>query len=107
MALEGKQFSHYRILRVIGKGGMGEVYLVEDIQVHRQVAAKVIRVERMQSGQETASDVLRLFRREVITIARLNHPHILPLYDYGEVVLDGEQVTYLIMPYRPEGSLTA
>lgn len=107
MTLEGKQFSHYRILQLIGRGSMGEVYLIEDIQVQRQVAAKVIRIETTHSEQEAISNVLRLFWREATAIARLDHPHILPLYDHGEAFIDGSHIAYLTMPYRPEGSLTS
>jgi eukaryotic-like serine/threonine-protein kinase len=105
MALEGKQFSHYRILRLIGRGGMGEVYVMEDLRVQGQVAAKFIRLELMQPDQEAAANALRLFWREATAIAQLNHPAILPLYDHGEEVIDAIPVAYLIMPYRPEGSL--
>jgi eukaryotic-like serine/threonine-protein kinase len=107
MALEGKQFRHYRILQLIGKGGMGEVYVIEDSRVQRQVAAKFIRMEMMQSDPQASADALRLFWREATAIAQLDHPTILPLYDHGEEVIDGVPVAYLIMPYRPEGSLTA
>jgi eukaryotic-like serine/threonine-protein kinase len=48
MTLEGKKFSHYRILRLVGQGGMGDVYLAEDIQVRRQVAVKVIGIKTRQ-----------------------------------------------------------
>jgi serine/threonine protein kinase len=108
MALEGKQFSHYRILQLIGKGGMGEVYLAEDSQVQRQVAAKVIRIEMVQPDQQIiVTDAQRLFWREATAIARLDHPRILPLYDHGETAIDGLHFAYLIMPYRPDGSLIA
>lgn len=106
MAFEGKQFSRYRILQLIGKGGMGEVYLAEDVQVRRQVAAKFIRVEVVQADKEAVSDMFRLFWREATTIAQLDHPHILPLYDHGTATFDGSPAAYLIIPYRPEGSLT-
>src|SRR6266568_3633523 len=105
MSLEGKQFSHYRILQLIGRGGMGEVYLAEDVQILRQVAVKVIRLETVQPDDEAIAPVLRQFLREATTIARLDHPTILPLYDYGETMIDGAHVAYLIIPYRPEGSL--
>src|SRR5438128_3954387 len=105
MSLEGKQFSHYRILQLIGRGGMGEVYLAEDVQILRQVAVKVIRLETVQPDDEAVAPVLRQFLREATAIARLDHPNILPLYDYGEAVIDGSHVAYLIIPYRPEGSL--
>src|SRR5260370_34104853 len=41
------------------------------------------------------------------TIAALDHPHILPLFDYGESRVNDETLTYMVMPYRPEGSLTS
>ncbi|GHO96318.1 hypothetical protein KSF_063660 [Reticulibacter mediterranei] len=107
MALEGKQFSHYRILQLIGRGGMGEVYLAEDTQVRRQVAVKVIRIETTGWNQETGSSAMRLFWREATAIAQLDHPNILPLYDHGEAAIDGLPQAYLIMPYRPEGSLVS
>ena len=44
MPLEGKQLSHYRIVRLVGSGGMGEVYLAEDTGVRRQVAIKLVRI---------------------------------------------------------------
>ncbi len=105
MALEGKQFSHYHILKLIGRGSMGEVYLIEDVQIQRRIAAKVIRMDTVQSEQDAVGDTLRLFWREATAIARLDHPHILPLYDHGETIIDGSPVAYLTMPYRPEGSL--
>ncbi len=105
MTLEGKRFSHYHILRLIGRGSMGEVYLIEDVQVQRQIAAKVIRLEALPDEQETVFTMLRLFWREATAIARLDHPHILPLYDHGEAFIDESHIAYLTMPYRPEGSL--
>ncbi len=105
MSLEGKQLGRYRMLRLIGSGGMGEVYLAEDIQVHRQVAAKVIKIETDQVGSEAVANALRLFVREATAIARLDHPNILPLYDHGEERIDTVHFAYLITPYRAEGSL--
>src|SRR5207248_4372257 len=47
---------------------------------------------------------IRLFQREAKAIARLDHPRILPLFGYGEDIVNGTTLTYIIMPYRPEGS---
>ena len=107
MSLEGQQIGRYRLLRLLGSGGMGEVYLAEDAPINRQVAIKVIREEVSPYPVESAAkEAARLFQREARAIAALDHPHILPLYDYGEGIINGAPLTYLVMPYRPEGSLT-
>jgi serine/threonine protein kinase/outer membrane protein assembly factor BamB len=106
MPLEGHLLGRYRLLRLIGSGGMGEVYLAEDPGVQRQVAMKVMRTEiATYPESETAKRATRLFQREAQAIARLDHPSILPLYDYGEQRVNGVTLTYLVMPYRQEGSL--
>jgi serine/threonine protein kinase len=104
--LEGKQLGRYHFIRLLGSGGMGEVYLVEDPRIKQQVAIKVIRAESAPYPDDNATkEASRLFEREAIAVAGLDHPHILPLFDYGEAVLHGNLLTYLVMPYRPEGSL--
>ncbi len=106
MPLEGYFLGRYRLVRLIGSGGMGEVYLAEDPGIQRQVAIKVIRTEiAAYPDAETARMATRLFQREAQAIARLDHPHILPLYDYGEQKIHDSVLTYLVMPYRPDGSL--
>ncbi len=68
----------YRLERELGQGGMATVFLAEDRRHHRQVAVKVLRAELAgMLGPER-------FLREIETVARLRHPHILPLYDSGE-----------------------
>ncbi|HLZ81017.1 MAG TPA: serine/threonine-protein kinase, partial [Ktedonobacteraceae bacterium] len=107
MPLETLQNGRYRILRTIGSGSMGEVYLVEDTRINRQVAIKVMRIEASPYSTD-ASETLnaaRLFEREAKAIARLNHPNILPLYDFGEELVNENSFTYMVMPYSPEGSL--
>jgi eukaryotic-like serine/threonine-protein kinase len=106
MPLEGQHLGHYRLLRLLGSGGMGDVYLAEDDRIGQQVAIKVIRSEGIAYPQsESAKEAARLFEREAKAIARLDHPNILPLYAYGEETLNDTPLTYLVMPYRKEGTL--
>ncbi len=106
MALKTLQNGRYRILRPLGSGSMGEVYLVEDTRINRQVAIKVIRSEsNPYPGTSESLDASRLFEREAKSVARLNHPNILPLYDFGEEKVNGSLLTYMVMPYSPDGSL--
>ena len=106
MQLEGQQMGHYRLLSLLGSGGMSAVYLAEDLSVRRQVAIKVIRSESaINPEDDTANEAAHLFRREANAVAMLDHPNILPLFDYGEENLQGEKLTYMVMPFRQEGSL--
>src|SRR5881227_3859949 len=106
MALDELQNGRYRSLRLLGTGGMGEVYLMDDTRVSRQVAIKVIRAEGAPyPGSDTVKDAARLFQREARAIATLEHPNILPLYDFGEESYDGTTMTFMVMPYCSEGSL--
>src|SRR5947209_3261483 len=106
MALEELQHGRYRRLRLLGSGGMGEVYLMEDTRVSRQVAIKVTRAEASPyPDSEATRDAARLFEREARAVAALEHPSILPLYDFGEETLDATTITYMVMPYCIDGSL--
>ena len=72
--------AHYRILRRLGKGGMGEVFLSEDTKQHgRKVALKVLPQELTQSESR-----LRRFKQEARAILALNHPNILTVFEIGE-----------------------
>ena len=107
MPLEGAQIGRYHLLRLVGSGGMGEVYLAEDPTIRRQVAIKVIRVETASSTEHGSdSGGTHLFLREARAIAQLDHPHILPLFDYGEERVQGMTLAFLVTPFRPAGSLT-
>jgi TolB-like protein/tetratricopeptide (TPR) repeat protein len=87
--------SRYRVERELGHGGMATVYLARDLKHGRPVAIKVLRPEfAAVLGSER-------FLREIQIAARLQHPHILPLYDSGEA--DG--TLYYIMPYVEGESL--
>jgi eukaryotic-like serine/threonine-protein kinase len=108
MSLEGQQLGRYCFQRLLGSGGMGEVYLATDTIINRQVAIKVIRANVAPYPNANATqEATRLFQREMKAIAALDHPHILPLYDYGESRVNDETLTYMVMPYRSEGSLTS
>jgi serine/threonine protein kinase len=108
MPFDGLQLGNYRLLRLIGSGGMGEVYVAEDIRAPRQLAVKIARIDSQPFGQaETLSETIRLFHREMQVIIALDHPNILPLIDFGETVYQStSRLLYIVMPYRPEGSLS-
>lgn len=110
MPLETLQNGRYRILRPLGSGSMGEVYLVDDTRINRQVAIKVIRTEAASyipyPDSGTMGDAARLFEREAKAIAHLNHPNILPLFDFGEETVNGAPLAYMVMPYCADGSLS-
>ncbi|TMD66036.1 MAG: serine/threonine protein kinase, partial [Chloroflexi bacterium] len=106
MPFDGLQLGHYRLLRLIGSGGMGEVYLAEDPRINQQVAIKVIQTgPTAYADERRAQEAIRYFLREARAVATLNHPNILPLFAFDEVALDETVLTYLIMPFFPEGSL--
>ncbi|MCH9031906.1 MAG: protein kinase [candidate division Zixibacteria bacterium] len=75
----GTEISHYRIIRKIGAGGMGEVYLAEDSQLDRKVALKFLPSHLYQDEASRAR-----FTREAKAAAKLNHPNIVTIYEVGE-----------------------
>jgi serine/threonine protein kinase len=77
--LVGKEISHYKIIRLLGVGGMGEVYLAEDTKLHRQVALKVLMTEF-----ETDFDRINRFKKEARAVSALNHPNIITIYAIEE-----------------------
>jgi serine/threonine protein kinase len=85
----------YEIEREIGAGGMATVYLARDLKHDRQVALKVLRPELAATlGPDR-------FPREIRIVAKLQHPHVLPLHDSGE----SGGFLYYVMPYVEGGSL--
>lgn len=85
----------YAVERELGSGGMATVYLARDLKHGRQVAIKVLRPELAATlGPER-------FIREIKILAKLTHPHILPLFDSGEA----DQFLYYVMPYVEGESL--
>jgi serine/threonine protein kinase len=100
--LEGTQLGSCRVLHRIGGGGMGDIYLADQPGLGRQVAVKVVRGEgSLVASDEAKEQARQQFLQEAQAIATLDHPNILPVYEYGEQ--DG--IHYLVMPYLPNGSL--
>ena len=83
----------------IGSGGMSDVFLGTDEVLDRFVAIKVLR------GGFEGSDVGVRFSREGRTAARLSHPNVVQVYDAGEDVLDGREISYIVMEYVSGGDL--
>jgi serine/threonine protein kinase/Flp pilus assembly protein TadD len=77
--MESEKISHYRILEKLGAGGMGEVYLAEDIKLGRRVALKILGAE-----YTTNRDRVSRFDQEACAASALNHPNILTIYEVGD-----------------------
>ncbi|HSB55546.1 MAG TPA: protein kinase, partial [Gemmatimonadales bacterium] len=86
---------HYVLERELGQGGMAKVYLAQDLKHRRLVALKVLHAQRAPAL------AAQRFRREIELVARLQHPHILPVFDSG----DTEGHLWFTMPYIEGGSL--
>ncbi len=87
---------HYRIKQQIGQGGMATVFLARDIHLERDVAVKIF-----QPRPGETQDFLHRFTREARVLARLDHPQILPVYEYGEQ----GNLAFLVTPYLSGGTL--
>ncbi len=94
--LEGTNVGPYEIKALLGAGGMGQVYRARDPRLEREVAVKVLAGTLAQEP-----GYLERFQREARAVAKLNHPHIVSVYDFGE---QGD-LTYLVMPLISGGTL--
>ena len=101
----GSRFGPYQLRRLLGRGGMGEVYEAEDTRKHRVVALKLI-------SQEFSTDATFRARiqREADTAGRLTEAHIVPIHDYGDMdgqffvemrMIDGVSLRTLLTHYGP------
>jgi serine/threonine protein kinase/tetratricopeptide (TPR) repeat protein len=100
----GDRLGTYEIERELGRGGMATIYLARDLRHHRPVAVKVLRPEL------TAALGADRFLREIEIAARMQHPHILPLFDSGRSSLSeqpGPDRLWYVMPYVDGESLRA
>jgi serine/threonine protein kinase len=93
--MQEQRLGSYELMRQLGEGGMARVYLARDTRLGREVAVKVLdgRLAERPGFRER-------FLREARLAAALDHPHIVPLYDYGET-----GALFLVMPYLSGGSL--
>jgi serine/threonine protein kinase len=97
--LMGHSLGRYQILEQLGEGGMATVYKAYDTRLDRFVAIKVIRTD--QFGPTSLDTVMKRFEREAKALAKLSHPNIVHVHDYGE----HEGAPYLVMEYLPSGTL--
>jgi serine/threonine protein kinase len=89
-SLIDKEIGHYRIKRLLGRGGMGEIYLAQDLNLNRQVALKFLSASTFDDKNQ-----LRRFKQEAFAASALNHPNILTVYEFNT---DGE-VCFLATEY--------
>src|SRR5947207_5307941 len=90
----GQQLGNYRLVRLLGQGGFAEVYLGEHLYLKTQAALKVLQVR-------LSDNTLEVFLNEAQTIARLEHPHIGRVLEFGVE----DHIPFLVMTYAPNGSL--
>ncbi len=91
----GQHVGEYRLLRQLGRGSFGVVYLAEHLHHHSQAAVKLLRFHL------TSPEDFKEFLNEARTM-RLRHPHIVPLFDFG---LTRDNTPYLVMEYAAGGTL--
>jgi len=92
----GIKINQYQVVEHIGRGGMADVWSARDGRLNRLVAIKTI-----AQSLSTDADPVALFEQEAQTIAQMEHPHILPIYDFGEY----NNNLYIVMRYVTGGSL--
>jgi serine/threonine protein kinase len=97
--LTGQSIGRYHILEQLGEGGMATVYKAYDTRLERDVAVKMLRTDQFIPAQ--LDMVLQRFEREAKALAKLKHPNIVNILDFGE----HEGRPYLVMEYLPGGTL--
>jgi serine/threonine protein kinase len=97
--LTGQTLGRYHILALLGEGGMATVYKSYDNRLERDVAVKIIRTD--QFAPAVLERILKRFEREAKALARLSHPNIVKVHDFG----DFEGAPFLVMEFLPGGTL--
>jgi serine/threonine protein kinase len=82
-AVGGTPFGRYRLIELLGRGGMGKVWRAHDTEIDRVVAIKLLPTHFSEN-----KEFRERFRREAYAATRFNTPHVIPIYDYGEI--DGQ-----------------
>lgn len=77
--MDHKTFGHYEVVKLIGEGGMGQVFLARDTMLDRQVAVKVL------SSPNPLGEEIARFEREAKALAALDHPNILSVHEFGRI----------------------
>jgi serine/threonine protein kinase len=90
--LSGQYVGRYHLVEKLGEGGMATVYKAFDTRLEREVAFKIIRTDMFAPIQ--LDEVLKRFEREAKALARLDHPSIVKIFDFGK----HEEAPYLVMP---------
>lgn len=99
------RYDHYEIVKPIGQGAMGTVYLARDVRIGRLAALKTLRTESLPDPEsDEAREFLARFKREAKVCGSLVHPNIVTLYEIG---YSNEQIRYLAMEYVEGESLLA
>jgi tRNA A-37 threonylcarbamoyl transferase component Bud32 len=99
--MPGSRFGRYQVERHIGRGGMGDVYLVRDTVINRQAALKTIRPDTDLDPKQII-EMRQRFYREAQTAGKLNHPHVVTVYDVGEDL----GMSYIVMEFVEGQTLT-
>lgn len=97
------RFGQFRIIRKLGEGGMGEVYLAEDTKLNRRVAVKILLSEFFDDN-----DRRQRFIREAKTAAQITHPNVMSIYDMDTAREEksGKDISFIIMEYIEGSSLS-
>jgi serine/threonine protein kinase len=90
----GQTLSHYRLIEKIGEGGMGVVYRARDERLERDVALNVLPADALAD-----ESVRKRFRKEDLTLSRVNHPNIATIYDFDSKDSELGPVDFLVMEY--------
>lgn len=107
-SLEGQNLGRFQIMNLLGSSPLGDVYMVYDRLRETSIAFKSIQGNVLPDDfLEDAYINTNLFQQEVDTLARLKHPHILPVMSAGKSYISGTPFYYKTMPYCKDGSLAS